>query len=271
MSDKHPVLGAALKLAALRERAAWLIEDQRDLELQDPCLAEFLEGDWRGAAREMRAILDGYHGRLGVHAPYDGVNVATPHIRIASAVHNTLLLALDFTAAVGGTHLVLHSPFVFFGTAQGAHSDAEVRATIERTRNNLGPLVEDAAARQCVLVFENIFDLRPGPLDALVHACASPWVRRSLDTGHANLMRERGAPPADVWVDAAGDQLAHVHLADNDGESDRHWAAGEGTINWRSLFAALGKLAKKPRLILEMSPEKQDASVTWLNAEGLAR
>jgi len=234
-------------------------------------MPEVLEGDWAAHAREIRTVLDGYRGRLGVHAPYDGVHVATPHAGLAGAVRATLSRALEFTAAVGGSHLVVHSPFLFFGTAQGAHTPAEVAVAIERTLLNLAPVVTAATAQRTVLVFENICDLRPDPLDALVRAFASPWVRRSLDTGHANLMRARGGPPADRWVEASGELLAHVHLADNDGESDRHWAAGEGTINWRSLFLALRRLSAMPRLILEMSPDKQDAAAAWLGERGLAR
>ncbi|BET68663.1 sugar phosphate isomerase/epimerase [Opitutales bacterium ASA1] len=271
VNDELPVLGAALKLSTLRRRVVWIIENQRDLELQDPCLPEVLEGDWKVQAREICTMLDGHRGRRGVHAPYDGVHVATPHSSLAVAVRDTLLRALEFAAAVGGTHLVLHSPFLFFGTAQGAHSAAEVSAAIERTHRNLAAVLEAAAAQQTALVFENIFDLRPDPIDALVRSFDSPWVRRSLDAGHANLMRTRGGPPADRWVESSGDLLAHVHLADNDGESDRHWAAGEGTINWRSFFFALDQVKPRPRLILEMSPERQDASVRWLSERGLAR
>ena len=122
-----------------------------------------------------------------------------------------------------------------------------------------------------MLVVENIFDLRPEPLDTLVRSFNSPWVRRSLDTGHAFLMRERGAPAPDLWVEAAGELLAHIHLADNDGESDRHWACGEGGVAWEAVFRAIARLPVSPRLILEMTPQRQIAASNWLMARGLAR
>jgi len=37
------------------------------------------------------------------------------------------------------------------------------------------------------------------------------------------------------------------------------------------VFAALAALPEQPRLILEVSPERQDRSLAWLAERGLAR
>jgi lipopolysaccharide export system permease protein len=55
------------------------------------------------------------------------------------------------------------------------------------------------------------------------------------------------------FIIAAGRQLAHVHLQDADGHADRHWAPGEGTILWRSVFDAVARHCDNPRLILELN------------------
>ncbi len=271
MAQSLPLLGAALKLADLPGRVEWLKHDGRDLEIQDPCNPAFLDGDWRAAAREARTVLDGHTGRVGVHAPYDGMPWASPDQRLVAAMRERLLESLEFTAAIGGTHLVLHSPFLYFGSAQTRHRGDELTDGVQRTIANLAPVAAAAAAQGCCLVWENIFDLRTDPLDTLVATFASPWVRRSLDTGHAHLMTARGGPPVDTWIGAAGAALAHVHLQDTDLDSDRHWAIGDGGIAWRAVFAALAHLPETPRLILEVSPERQDRSVAWLSAHQLAR
>lgn len=111
-------------------------------------------------------------------------------------------------AALGGTHLELHSPFTFFGSAQAQFRGAELDATTAQTVENLAPVVAEAAAPKCVLVWENIFDLHTDPLDGLVATFESPWVRRSIDTGHAHLMtarragRDPGAPTTDFGDNA---------------------------------------------------------------------
>lgn len=271
MPSNLPLLGGICRTSSLRDRIGWFVSDQRDLEITDLLAKGFLDGDWRSAAREAASILEGHSGRRGAHAPFDGLPIDAPDPRVAQVIRERLFESLEFAAITGCTHLVVHSPFLYFGRAASVHRGTDLDSHIARVRTNLEPVVAAAQAQRCRLVIENIFDLRPEPLDALVRAFDSEWVRRSLDTGHAHLMATRGAPPPDVWVDVAGPLLAHLHLADNDGESDRHWCCGAGGIAWDAVFLAISRLPAAPRLILEMSAERQAASTAWLSAHGLAR
>src|SRR5882757_1792944 len=72
-----PLLGVAVPLSGLRQHRGWILEKQRDLELQDFFWAEVLNGDWKPLAAEIRGVLDGYRGRLGIHGPFWGFNIAT--------------------------------------------------------------------------------------------------------------------------------------------------------------------------------------------------
>ncbi|HBM59926.1 MAG TPA: sugar phosphate isomerase, partial [Citreicella sp.] len=63
-----------------------------------------------------------------------------------------------------------------------------------------------------------------------------------------------------------------IHLQDADGYADRHWAIGQGTVNWHAVFAALAPLTSRPRLIMELrDPAGILPSRDWLEAQGLAR
>jgi sugar phosphate isomerase/epimerase len=53
-------------------------------------------------------------------------------------------------------------------------------------------------------------------------------------------------------VREAGDLLAHVHLQDTDGHDDRHWAPGDGMLNWFAIFTALSELKQTPHLVMEL-------------------
>jgi sugar phosphate isomerase/epimerase len=106
---------------------------------------------------------------------------------------------------------------------------------------------------RCQIVIENIFDLNPEPWMWLITALNSHYVRASIDVGHAYCMHLHGGASPDAFVRAAGSYLAHVHVQDTDGLSDRHWAPGEGRINWHALFEALNDVADAaPRLLLEL-------------------
>jgi sugar phosphate isomerase/epimerase len=63
-----------------------------------------------------------------------------------------------------------------------------------------------------------------------------------------------------------------VHLQDADGYADRHWQPGDGTVNWRAVFAALAPLGSNPRLVLEVWDQTQlMRGVNYLTTLGVAR
>lgn len=129
-----------------------------------------------------------------------------------------------------------------------------------------------AERQQCILVIENIRDKNPQPLLDLVRSFNSDYVRLSIDTGHAAIMERDGGAPPHQWVtNEAGDLLAHVHVQDLDGHDDRHWAVGEGDLNWRAFFRAINALNHQPRLCIEVNDMSDIArSAAWLEQQGLA-
>jgi sugar phosphate isomerase/epimerase len=267
-----PVLGAAITVESLERLRHWLFDRERDVEVQDFFAPGMLDGDWRAVAEREAALLDGHRGRIGVHGPFwslplDGVDPA-----IAGVVRRRLMQGLDVCAVVKATQMVVHSPFTTWDSFN-AHAFPDARASqIARVAENLRDVVRRAESQGVTLVIENIEDREPEARVALAQALGSTSVKLSVDTGHAHYAhRATGAPPVDYFVAVAGDMLEHVHIQDADGYADRHWLPGDGSILWPSVFAALGALDAKPRLILELYDENrivEDAS--RLEAMGLA-
>lgn len=52
----------------------------------------------------------------------------------------------------------------------------------------------------------------------------------------------------------AGDRLVTVHFSDNDGQKDRHWLPGEGTIDWQQIAGAFPQ-DYKGCITLEVCPK----------------
>ena len=268
----RPLVGAAMPVSALPAHAEWLIRDQRDLEIWDFFYPDRLD-DGPAFVQEARGMLDGYTGRLGIHGPTEGLPLTCIDPRIRTVVADRLKQALDCAAALGATQMVLHSPFRFFGNPHVAHSpgrglDREI-ALAHLTLKDVLPLAQQCG---CELVIENCYDRNSAPMLALVRSFDNPLVRASVDTGHAFGMQQVGGPPPDQWVRDAGALLGHVHLQDTDGHDDRHWAPGEGNVNWFAVFEALGELDHAPRLLLEIDRvEKVRTGAERLAAMGLAR
>ncbi len=268
-----PKIGAAMPVSALELHREWLIDGQRDLEIQDGFSPDVLDGDWRAVVAQAKSLLDGYSGRMGIHGPFVSLSIMARDPKIRAVVTDRLRQGIEFAYELGATHMVVHSPFEYFGTPflphSPGHGQTEQIALVHQT---LDPIVALAEQANCTLVIEDIYDKNSGPLLALIRSFESENVRLSIDIGHAYIKQLDGGPTPDQWVREGGDLLAHMHLQDTDGHIDRHWQPGVGAINWFALFEAIGTLAHQPRLLLEIRPKEaiQDAA-RWLAAQGLAQ
>jgi sugar phosphate isomerase/epimerase len=190
--------------------------------------------------------------------------------QIRNVVRERLKQALAFAQELGATQMVLHSPWEFFGGPFMPHAQAREQDLVTMLVMDLmADVLPVAQEANCTLVFEGIQDKRPDPLLHLIRAFDSNYVRMSLDVGHAYVMHCYGGPPPDYWVLRAGEMLVHLHLQDGDGQVDRHWAPGKGSVNWYALFEALQALDEMPRLLLEVRDVREGAA--WLAQEGYAR
>jgi sugar phosphate isomerase/epimerase len=275
LNDTLPLIGAAMPSTHLDQHLDWIISDQRDLEIQDFALHTTLENPGvMDHVRELKQKLDGYSGRMGIHAPFWSLTLAAFDPKIRMVVQDRFKQSLDIAAELGATHMVIHSPLAFLGaphtlTNPSMGSDASLFDLVHET---IGDTVSHAESVGCTLVIENIYDKLPRMLTELVQSFESDYVRQSLDAGHAYINYVQGAPPPDYYVKTAGDLLEHVHVQDTDGYTDRHWAIGQGKIDWHGLFDEISKLNSQPRLILELRDTNDiQSSAQYLADLGLVR
>ncbi|OYX23728.1 MAG: sugar phosphate isomerase [Rhodobacterales bacterium 32-66-7] len=272
MSDL-PILGAALDHANLPAHRDWLLEGQRDLELQSFVEPEVLDGDWSDLAAETVKLLDGHTGRRGIHGPFWGFGIASYDPEVRKIVTRRLGQALDVCAAVKGTHVVIHSPFSTWGYNHRGLYPRDPARLVEAARDTLAPVLARAADMGVTFVMENIEDIDPTDRATLCEALGWQALALSVDTGHAHYAHgSTGGPPVDFHIRAAGTRLGHVHLQDADGYADRHWQIGHGTIRWHAVFRAIAETGATPRLILELRDKAGVIpSARYLADLGLAR
>lgn len=268
-----PILGAAMTLKDVEINRNWLLEKPRDLELQDFVPAEVLAGDWQSVVDHAKRLLDGHQGRLGMHGPFMGLNVASSDPDIQAVVAKRMDQALDVAAALNVTQIVIHSPYSTWMHNNLDNWPEQRQRVFDLTHQTLDAAVKRAENQGCVFVLENIEDKEPADRRKLVESFNSPAFAISIDTGHAAYAHgSTGAPPVDYFVLDAGEMLQHVHLQDADGYADRHWPIGYGDINWRAIFAQLAGITSNPRLIIEIRDKsKIQASAAHLAALGLAQ
>lgn len=268
-----PILGAALRPTELAAHHNWLREKPRDLELQGFHGAEVEDINVKAKAAEVRPLLDGMEGRIGIHGPFRGFPLDTQDTEVRKVIHRRLNQGLDACGWLGATQMVVHSPVKAWYQENLENQDDGWAQFQERVHLALAPAVTRAEAMGIEMVMENIEDRDPTARVRLIESFASPTLKVSLDTGHAAYAHGIGnAPAVDRYVRAAGNHLTHVHLQDTDHFADRHWAIGDGGLPWMSIFAELAKLTSNPRLIIEIKDKTAvQRSAAWLAQYGLAQ
>lgn len=102
-----------------------------------------------------------------------------------------------------------------------------------------------------------------------------PALRLLLDVAHANLGVVKNLTEEYLWDTDLSPRLAHLHLSDNDGQSDQHapLGAARGGIEWPKIAASLRKRAYEGTITLEVfSPDRdyllisRDKWKVWWNA-----
>ena len=205
--------------------------------------------DWDAA--DVRRLLD----RLGltarvVHSPIGDADCGS--LDEAKRRDSVARLAECFepAARVGAEIVVVHanSPFIEY-TADNW------RASWVSSGRSIGELAEKAAAAGVKIAVENLpkhDGYRPGHSMAEIRRLVADLpehVGLCLDTGHAAC---GGHDLLDELADA-GQRLFHLHLHDNDGLEDRHWAPGRGVIDWPAFLAKLDEMAFSGPRILEVA------------------
>ena len=247
-------IGAALTLDRFLPLRDWMCEAGRPLEIQDFVGPEVIAGDCSARIAEWQQALAGHEGLRGIHGPFFGLDLASPDREIRAVVQRRLIRGIEIAEALGGTHMVVHSPFTLWHVLNYANYPHLRGAIFGAIADCLAPVLARAAEAGCTVMLENIDDTDPADRTELVATIDHPNLMVSLDTGHAELAHGRyGAPPVVDFVAASAARIGHVHLQDADGYADRHWHPGQGRIPWGPVLEALATHAPAARLILEVN------------------
>jgi sugar phosphate isomerase/epimerase len=92
----------------------------------------------------------------------------------------------------------------------------------------------------------------------LFDTVSSPNLGGIVDISHLDFVREIPA----VAIRKLGKKVFTVHLSDNDGVTEFHWAPGQGRIDWQSVFDALRKIDYGGELSLDVSGMDVEREVT---------
>jgi sugar phosphate isomerase/epimerase len=195
-------------------------------------------GDTEGISRALRER----EVPVTCHAPFMDLNPGAVDERIREITALRFGQVLDLVPLFRPRAIVLHPGYDRW------RYDDDVDLWLENSLRTWEPLVKRAESLSVRMALENVFEEKPAILERLLDKIDSPYLGYCLDAGHGNLFSR---VPLEEWVEVLGSRLMEIHLHDNRGEADDHLPLGQGSIDFPSLFALLGKKKIQPIYTIE--------------------
>jgi len=196
---------------------------------------------------------------ISLHAPFMDLNPGAVDPMVRSVTQLRFSRILSAAAVLKPRVVVFHAGYDRW--RYNGRTDIWLENSIETWSK-----VMDTASKIGVRVaVENVFDEDPEALCRLIEQVGRPDFGFCFDTGHFNLFTR---VTMEHWFERLGKYLLEVHLHDNNGSADSHWALGKGSIDFKKFFGLLRDHTARPVYTIE-AHDQGDIDVSLAAVRGL--
>jgi sugar phosphate isomerase/epimerase len=195
--------------------------------------------------KTLKKIKEEHNIEFFVHAPWAGVNIATPNSCLRRAVLKRLKKSIANSAKLDCKLWVFHP-----GSKTGlSHFYPEKDWQLNLESVNI--LADFARAEGVKIAIENT----PEPFPSLMknvedfqrfYTEINEEIEMVLDVAHANLNNQ-----ISNFLKEFSKYISHMHLSDNDGVSDLHLGVGYGNIDWNHIAKLIIEANYNKLLVIE--------------------
>lgn len=208
-------------------------------QIEKPDLEKLLERlDWNPA--------------LTLHAPFMDMNPGAVDPMVRSVTQVRFRQLLNAAAILKPRAAVFHAAYDRW------RYSGRKDIWLEYSLDTWHKVMDSASKIGLRVAVENVFDEDPGALHMLIEKIGSPDFGFCFDTGHFNLF---STVSMEQWFENLGKSLIEVHLHDNDGTADSHWALGRGDIDFQQFFQLMRTHSPKPVYTIE-AHDKDDVEAS---------
>lgn len=226
--------------SSIRDYLELLRKRRYDLEIYFP--ASVLGQVERSDLDQLGEALD-WGPSLTFHAPFMDLNPGAVEPMVRSATQMRFKQVLGAAAVLRPRAVVFHAAWDRWRYA------GKTDLWLENSMQTWPRVMEQADRIDGLRVaVENVFDEDPEALRLLIETVGHPSFGLCFDTGHFNLF---SSVPMEQWFAALGRHLLEVHLHDNRGDADSHWAIGKGTVDFAKFFRLVREHGCRPVWTLE--------------------
>ena len=207
--------------------------------------------------KKLKEIAETFDLDFVIHAPWAGINIATPSPSLRRAVLKRLEKSIVYAGKLGCSLWLFHP-----GSRTGLshiYPEKDWQLNLESVRT----LLNISRRENVKIAIENT----PEPFPSLMknvdefnrfYEDLEDDLGMVLDVAHANLNNQ-----IQDFLTQFPNKIVHIHVSDNDGVSDLHLGIGYGTVNWNH-FAKLVKTANYSNLLVIESTNHIEESVQLL-------
>lgn len=176
-----------------------------------------------------------------LHGVFFDIVIGSEDKRIADVCEYRLRQSMDIAQRLGANAVIFHTNFITnFNVSSYKKRWVEYNAMMIRS------LLRDYPG--LTIYMENMFDMTPELLTQLAEKMKNEErFGVCLDIAHAHL----SSCSLETWVEKLGPYVKHLHINDNFGDEDSHFAVGEGNIDWSIMNHPL-LLERQPSVLLEV-------------------
>jgi sugar phosphate isomerase/epimerase len=252
-----PKIGLSM-LYCLNESFKFLLKhltqvDVKHIELPDEGLHELN----KRRVKKLKKIAKTCNLDFIVHAPWAGINIATPNAVLRRSVLKRLKKSIIFAGQLDCNLWVFHP-----GSRTALsyiYPEEDWQLNLESVRT----LIKIGKREGVKIAIENTPEPFPSLLKSVdefrtFYRDLNEDINMVLDIAHSNLNCQ-----IQEFITQFSKRIVHIHVSDNDGVSDLHQGIGYGNIDWKKV-AKLVKATNYNNLIIIESTEHVEESFQFL-------
>lgn len=187
--------------------------------------------------------------RLSLHAPFYDLTLISADPDVEKLSRKRYELGLEVASFLKVDYVVFHSQFNPMLRLDSYHKN-----WLKKSFEFFHWILEKEQYLGITILIENMFESSPFFLKKLLDKLNSPRIGICLDIAHVNVYSYGNF---EEWIDTLYPFIKYLHLSDNDGKVDRHWALGEGNVDFKKVFKLLEKRNVKPDVCLELRDNEE--------------
>ncbi len=198
--------------------------------------------------------------QLSMHGPFAELVPASDDPLVRQVVARRFSQVYEIALKTGARHLILHSGFI--------PKTYPPQKWLLNTYNYWIDFLGNKPQSNFFHI-ENVYEDDWNPLAELIdrinQSLGQDRLSVNLDIGHVNANSSRSL---EDWISGLSDRIRYVHLHNNGGVLDDHWALSKGEIDIAKVLDLLQVHSPHAAWSVETTPEGIEPSLEWLQGRG---